>query len=96
MLIVLHEIVLVDDVTTFDIAPQASTIVVMDMIATERDATALRDLDPAGLPFRIEAIDVVRPDAVALDEDILAVAFDADLAIMMNVAVVHARCRSRR
>src|SRR6266404_493768 len=57
----------------------------MDMIATELDAVTFRDLDSAGLPVGIEAIDVVRPNA-----DILAVAFDADLAVVVNVAVAHA------
>src|SRR3979490_3193964 len=62
----------------------------MDMIATELDAVTFRDLDSAGLPVGIEAIDVVRPNAAVLNADILAVAFDADLAVVVNVAVAHA------
>ena len=90
VLIVFSEILLVDDVATFDIAPQARTDVVMDMIATERNAGTFRDLDAAGLPFRIEAIDIVRPDALELDADLFAVAFDA-------VCRGYPReCRSRR
>src|SRR5712692_8894607 len=62
----------------------------MDMIATKRDPVTFRDLRSAGLPSGIEAINVVRPNAVVFDADILTVAFDADLAVMMNVAVAHA------
>jgi len=78
------------DVATIAVAPQARTTVMMNMITAERDAITQRDLGASGLPTRIEAIDIVRPDPVALDPDIIAVAFDADLAIMMNVAVMHA------
>src|SRR5262245_51319606 len=60
------------------------------MIATKRDPVTLGDLDAAGLPVGIEAMDVVRPNAAILNKDILAVASDADLAIVVNVAVTHA------
>lgn len=65
-------------------------MVVVDVIAAKQDPVTFRDLDSAGLPSGIEAVDVVRPDAVILDTNILTVAFDADLAVVMNVAVVYA------
>src|ERR1700733_6132701 len=60
------------------------------MIATKLDPIGRRYLDATGLPIRIEATDVVRPDAIMFDADTIAVAVDADLAVMMNVAVIHA------
>src|SRR5262245_21911928 len=62
----------------------------MDMIAAKRDSVTLRDLDSTGLPAWIEAIDIVRPDAVTLDENIVAGASDPELASVVNVAVAHA------
>src|ERR1700755_2603942 len=62
----------------------------MDMIAAKRDSVTFRDLDSTGLPAWIEAIDIVRPDVVALDADVIAVASDTKLAIVVNVAVTHA------
>src|SRR5690349_7353279 len=60
------------------------------MIATKRHSIAYRNLDAAGLPGRVETVDVVRPDAIVLDADIVAVAFDADLAVVVDIAVPHA------
>src|SRR5258708_34085893 len=60
------------------------------MIATKRDPVTFRDLGSASLPGGIEAINVVRPNALVFDADIFAVAFDGDLAVVMNVGVGHA------
>src|SRR5262245_64068611 len=60
------------------------------MIAAKRDSVAFCDLDSTGLAAWIEAKDIIRPDAVALDADVIAVASDTELAIVVNVAVAHA------
>src|SRR5215475_695724 len=88
--VVLDNISLIDHVVAIDIAPKTGTVVIVNLIFTERDADALGDLGSARLPVRVEAVDVVRPDAIALDEDMIAVAADADLSIVMNVAITHA------
>src|SRR5262245_6351719 len=62
----------------------------MDMIAAKRNSVALCDLDSTGLPAWVKAIDIVRPDAVALDADVVAGAADPELAIVVDVAVAHA------
>jgi hypothetical protein len=66
------------------------------MIATELDPVSQRYLGAAHLPTGIEATGVVPPDAIMFDADTsaVAVAVDADLAIMMNVAVIHATAGS--
>src|SRR5260370_32718603 len=89
-LIDLDKVFFIDKVMTLNIAPDVGAIVVIDMIATKRDPVTFRDLGSASLPGGIEAINVVRPNAVVFDADILAVAFDADLAVVMNVGVGHA------
>src|SRR5215211_2238456 len=66
----------------------------MDMIAPKRDAITYRDLDSARFPRGIEAMDVVRPNMAVLDADIPAVALDADLAVVVNIAVAHATAAS--
>ena len=62
----------------------------MHVIAQKRDPVTFCDLDSSGLPSGIEAVNVVLPNAVALDADVSTIALDADLAIVMNVAVAHA------
>src|ERR1700757_1913150 len=89
-LVVLDEIIFVDNVSAFDIAPKSGTIVVVDMIPAECDLIAYRNLGATCLPLWIEPPDVVRPNAVVLDANISAVAIDTDLTIMMNVAAMHA------
>src|SRR5882757_4416838 len=66
----------------------------MDMIATKHDPVTFSDLDAAGFPSGIEAIDVVRPNSVVFDVDAPAVAFDADLPVVMDVAGAHATAGS--
>src|SRR5260370_41817779 len=91
--VMVGDVVLVQDVAAFDVTPQAGAAVVMHVVAAEDDAFADRQLDAAGFPTGKEFAGVVFPDAVALDQDIPAYARDADLAVVGNVAVSHARAR---
>ena len=54
------------------------------MVAAQDDAFAGRQLHAAGLPFVIEAVDIVGPDPIVLNQDVVAFAGDAGLAVVMR------------
>jgi hypothetical protein len=80
----------VDHIAAIDITPQTRADVVMDLVPAKHDAIARHDLHTARLPLEIETMDVVFPDLIAFNQDIPALARDADLAVVMNVGASHA------
>lgn len=89
LVIALDDIAFIEDVAAVDVAPQSRTDIVVDVVAAEHDAVGERELQAAGLPAGIEAIDIVGPDLRVLDLDVLAGAGDAALAVVMQIGVPH-------
>src|SRR5262245_60147632 len=79
--IALDDIVLVEHVATIDVAPQAGTDIVVDLVAPKDNAVAERQLHAAGLPAGREAAAVVGPDPIVLDQNVTAGTCQPDLAV---------------